>query len=447
MKRKTRKELEKENRKLKRRSRRLEKLVKELTAQIGILRKDLYGKKKKKVKINRPPKRKGAPFGHKGVTRPKPKHIDEEIEVKPNACPCCGNEDLIPTKIQPEEHIQEDIVLPRKKVTKYIKPVFKCGKCDKLVRGDLGPGEIPNAYIGPTAKAFANYLRYSAGIPQHKIQSIFKEMFNLSFDQTSVPGFENQLRRRAQPIYDEMKAALLFMKLLYIDETGWKKDGVLYWLWCYCNKIFVFYHIDKSRGGKVINSILGEKFKGMIISDFLRSYDSIESVKQKCLPHVFRMIDRYDRTDAEIQAFCREFKELMKCVIYFFKQRNNIEDYLVNRADLIAKIKNLLSEQLIHERTDKWRERLKAHQDELYACLFHPKSDFNNNFVERHLRLSVIMRKITFGNRSERGLKNHSVIMSLLQTTRLHNHHPADVFYRIFTKPDSTRLDNLLKPP
>ena len=447
MRKKTRDTLERENRKLKRENKLLQERVKELTIQIGILRKDLYGKKKKKVHLGREPRKKGAPYGHRGVTRPKPKHIDEVIEIKPNICPYCGNEELILTQIDPEEHIQEDIVLPKRKVTKYVKPVFKCNKCNKLVRGGLGPGEIPNAYIGPQAKALANYLRYTVGIPHHKIQKMFKEMFDLPFDQTSVPGFENQLRSRAQPIYDEMKAALLLMKLLYIDETGWKKDGILHWLWCYSNRILVFYHIDRSRGGKVIASILGDKFNGMIISDFLRSYDSIESLKQKCIPHLHRMINRYDRNTPEIHAFCQGLKELMKEVTYLFKERNSVKDYLILRADLIARIKNILSGTLAHEKTEHWRERLLAHQDELYECLFHPKSDFNNNFVERMLRPSVIMRKLTFGNRSEKGIKNHCVIMSVLQTARLHNHHPADVFYRIFTKPNDVRLASFIKPP
>ena len=185
----------------------------------------------------------------------------------------------------------------------------------------------------------------------------------------------------------------------------------------------------------------------MIISDFLCSYNSIESLKQKCIPHAQRMIDRHDRIDPEIHAFCHNLKELMKRIGYLFKERNNIKDYLIRRADLIARIKNILSVALIHKNTEKWRKRLLARQDELYECLFHPQSDFNNNFVERMLRPSVIMRKITFGNRSDKGIKNHSVIMSILQTARLHNHHPADVFYRIFTKPNDVRLANLIKPP
>lgn len=442
-----RKAIERENRKLKIENKLLRDKVKELTARIDILRRDLYGKKKRKAPIEREPKPKGAPIGHKGVTRPKPKHIDEVIEVKPETCPHCGSGELVITQIEPEEHIQEDIVLPKRKVTKYVKPVFKCASCGKLARGGTGPGEIPNAYIGPKAKSLSNYLRYMIGIPQHKIRRIFEEMFDMPFDQTSVGGFENQLTLRARPIHDEMKAALPLMKLLYIDETGWKVDGVNHWLWCYTNTILAFYHIDRSRGGKVITSILGNRFGGVIISDFLYSYDSIESLKQKCIPHAQRMIDRHDRVVPEIHAFCHGLKELMKEIARLFKERKDIKDYLVRRADLIARIRNTLSAALTDGNTERWRRRLLMHQDELYECLFHPKSDFNNNFVERMLRPSVIMRKITFGNRSEKGTKNHSVIMSVLQTARLHNHHPADIFYRIFTKPNDVHLASLIKPP
>jgi len=420
---------------------------KELKARIDDLRRSLYGKKKKKAEVKKEPKKKGAPFGHKGVTRPKPEHIDEEIKITPNKCPCCGSIELEETSLPKEHHIQEDIILPKKKVSKYIRPVFKCRKCNRLVRGGKGPGEVPNAYIGPNAKSMANYLRYSAGIPQHKIKRIFREMFDLPFDQTSVAGFENQLRVKSQAIYDQMKSALVLMKLLYIDETGWKEGKVQFWLWCYCNNKLAFYHIDRSRGSDVITSILGTKFNGILISDFLSAYKSIKSTKQKCIPHVLRMIERYYREDEEIKAFCEELKGLMKCIIYLFKQRKNIKDYFICRADIIVQIKYLLSQELTHKRTEKWRKKLQAHQDELYKCLFHPKSDFNNNFVERMLRPSVIMRKITYGNRSERGIKNHSVIMSLLQTAKLHNHHPAEIFYQILTKPTEVNLTNLIRSP
>ena len=138
-------------------------------------------------------------------------------------------------------------------------------------------------------------------------------------------------------------------------------------------------------------------------------------------------------------------KALRKSV---FKNRKRVPEYIDHRADIIAQCKKLLSQELLHKKAERLRKRLHDnHEEELYKCLFHPSSDFNNNFVERMLRPNVIMRKLTFGNRSDKGTKNHEVVASLLQTAKLNNHHPKDIFYQILTKPKKVTLTNLIRAP
>ncbi len=38
---------------------------------------------------------------------------------------------------------------------------------------------------------------------------------------------------------------------------------------------------------------------------------------------------------------------------------------------------------------------------------------------ERQIRPNVLLRKIVFGNRSEKGILNHNCLMSILQTAHL----------------------------
>lgn len=103
-------------------------------------------------------------------------------------------------------------------------------------------------------------------------------------------------------------------------------------------------------------------------------------------------------------------------------------------------------QRILKEKAERLRKRLKSnHQEELYKCLFHPSSDFNNNFVERMLRPNVIMHKLTFGNRSDKGIENHVVVTSLLQTAKLNKCHPQNVFYRILTKPKEITLSNFIR--
>ena len=453
------KELKIENRDLRKENKELKRKNEELKAMVDDLRRMIFRRRKKKKEAEGAPgrdeksktktKKKGAPFGHEGTTRAKPKHIDEEIKViPPVVCSYCGSHELELTALK-EEHIQEEIVIPKKKVTKYIKTVCRCKKCKRLVRG-VGDGEMQGSYIGPQTKAIANYLRFDIGISQNKLQRIFKELFRLPFHQTSVAGFENQLRKRSQNIYNEMQMLLHKAKLLYIDETGWKKDGFPYWLWCFCNAAMAFYHIDKSRGGKVIKNILGKKFSGIILSDFLSAYNTIDSKKQKCLVHILRAIKRLDAacgSDKEVAVFCLKFKKIIKRIIHLFNNRKRIPDYVTHRAYIIAQCKRLLSKQFSHKKLERWRNTLNQHIEELYTCLFHSWADSNNNFVERMLRPNVIMRKLTFGNRSDNGIKNHSVIMSLLKTAKLNKRYPPDIFRQILTPPSKISLSNIIRAP
>ena len=432
--------------------RNLERENKELKLQLQELRDKYYGRKTKKkqeeLRTAAAPKKKGAPFGHPGWSRKKPDHIDETEIITPTHCRHCGSADLESTGITDEEHIQEDIVLPKRVVKKFIKKVLRCRKCQSLVRGGKGKDEMPKSYIGPKAKAWANQLRYEVLIPQHKIRMIFKQLFDMPFVQASVAGFENQLTDRSENLYGQIKNAVVGAPSRYADETGWKESGQGRQLWCVCTLRATFFHINESRGSKVIKNILGASFQGVMITDFYSAYNLIRGKHQKCIPHFLRIITRkellFGGEDKRADAFLEEMKLLSLRVMDLFKRRKGTRDYLIHRADVVSLIRRRLNEPLEHKPLEKWRKQMGKHAKELTTCLFHPESDSNNNFVERMLRSSVIMRKITFGNRSPKGTNNHQVIMSLLQTIKLNHKLPANIFHQLLVNPQGVCLDRIM---
>lgn len=259
----------------------LERENKELKLQLQELRAKYYGRKKKKegqtLAFAGTPKKKGAPFGHPGWFRKKPDCVDETEVIIPECCSTCGSADLQATTISDEEHIQEDIVLPKRVVKKFLRKVLRCKKCHALVRGGLGSDEMPKSYIGPKAKAWANHLRYEIGIPQDKIRMIFKTLFDMPFVQASVAGFENQLTRNSKDLYGQIKNAVIQAPSRYADETGWKEGAQTRQLWCVCTAQAAFFHIDESRGSRVIKEIVGVRFTGTMIADFYSAYNLIEA--------------------------------------------------------------------------------------------------------------------------------------------------------------------------
>ena len=81
---------------------------------------------------------------------------------------------------------------------------------------------------------------------------------------------------------------------------------------------------------------------------------------------------------------------------------------VVRHADLIARLRRILRTSLAHPRADKFITKLSAMWRQLVTCLEVPGVCAHNNLAERLLRDNVILRKITFGNRSDKGVDNHS---------------------------------------
>jgi transposase len=434
--------------------RQLRKLIKEkesLQFQLNELKERYFGRKKKKDQPsdkNQTPKKKGPLFGHPPWFRKKPDHIDEVEVVTPKQCHKCKSDQLEATKIDDEEHIQEDIVLPKRWVKKFVKKVLKCQHCASLVRGQ-GTDEIPGAYIGPKAKAWANTLRYEIGISQQKIKNMFEQLLDMPFVQGSVVGFEKKLRENGKKLYQGIQEQVQNATSRYADETGWKENGCLRQLWCFCTRLVAFFHIDPSRGGKVVAAIIGKKFRGALVSDFYTGYNRVEGLKQKCIPHLLRLIEKQKKRfheDKKALRFLEKFKGLSKLIMEVYRRRKSIKDYGVVRADLVGQLKRCLKQSVGVKPLDDWRKRIGGYRKELTTCLFHPSTDSNNNFVERMLRPSVIMRKITFGSRSQKGIQNHAVIMSLLQTAKLNGHAPPQVFHKILVNPKEITIEDLTDP-
>lgn len=414
-----------------------------LKLQIEELRQKFFKKNTPKPKDNDPPpspKKRGAPVGHIGTTRKTPDYADEHVDVRLDRCPECGGTDLHACQ-RYEDHYQEDMVLPQVKVTRFRHHFYYCRKCQAVVHG-VGQGELPNSYIGPVAKSVAAFLRYQMKIPYRKVRQLFQELFHLAFVPSSAPGFDRQIRNKGSPVYKKLKENLVNQPFVHVDETGWRNEGVNHWLWCFITRNGVVYHIDRSRGGKVVVALLGQSYAGVLISDFLAAYNQIKARKQRCLVHLLRLIKKWQVYFAGDRKRSKHFtylKKQVKSILALSKQmgKRRPKRFIDRKADLIAGLRRALQTSVAHPRADKFLRKLSGRINELVTCLDDPQICAHNNLAERLLRDNVIMRKITFGNRSfyEDGQQNHAVLMSLIQTARQRNINPLTFLHLLLTQP------------
>ena len=176
-----------------------------------------------------PPKKPGGKPGHPGWFRKKPAKIDRVEDVRLECCPVCGSKDIAACKNQKiDEHIQEDIVLPKVEAVLYRHHEYYCKGCKNVVFGK-GNGEMSNSYIGPKAKALAAFLRYGVKISERDVKNLFEKAFNLNIVHSSIAGFRDQLRRAGSPLYEALKESLKKGSFIHADETGWKVNGKNHW--------------------------------------------------------------------------------------------------------------------------------------------------------------------------------------------------------------------------
>ena len=379
-------------------------------------------------------KRPGAPEGHPGWFRKKPDTIDFIEEVKLVKCPKCGSKDLKDTgKVQ--DHIQEDILLVTRTVaTRFAKHQYHCQGCGSCVEG-RGKEELPNSYIGPRAKALAVYLKYHIKVSDRDIQKIFKSLSGLTIVPSSIPGFRNQLTRYTKPLYEQLLARMKESKTLNIDETGWKNNGKTHWLWKFTNQSVSINRILKGRGQKDLEEVLGKKFDGIIISDFLSAYNKIETIaKQRCLVHLLRELKKIrERIPDDKQAvqFAQRLEAIIRQAVELSGryQSKEISRRKLNKGRKYIQrcLDDLKLANPTHKVLRRLVQRLKRHKHELLTFLDYPGIDYHNNHAERQIRPNVLMRKITFGNRSQKGILNHDCLMSIIQTAHLRKLDPLKV--------------------
>jgi transposase len=392
-------------------------------------------------------KKRGAPVGHPGWMRPKPERIDRTVHVPaPKICPHCQSDDLRPME-ERTEHFQEDIVIrPQTLVTRYLHGQAFCARCNRPVV-QAGESELLNAPIGPVAKSTALYLRYRMGIPYRKTTELLRELFGLKFVPASALGFDRKAAARGAPIYEDLRDKIRVSDVVHADETSWRSDGVGHFIWFAGNENLAFFHIDRHRSADVAKTIFGEDFDGTLVRDRYAAYNGIGVDCQVCIAHILTKAKEISgehallpqtEKDTATSPFCDRLMDLcsrlcdagqkLKSGDIPWKAAAKIEKRFVRELSTICK------RPLRFKPAETLRTYLAGPEQKfLFTFLRRPGVPPTNNHAEQSLRPLVIFRKICFGNRSESGLKTHSILPSLVQTARRQGVHPREFLQTLLT--------------
>jgi transposase len=378
-------------------------------------------------------KRPGQKEGHEAALRPMPAHIDTHQPVPLPAdsdgcesCPCC-NARL--SEMQDHERVVEDII-PQKVVVKcYHTRSGYCPSCRRRVESramEQPPAaNIPHGQLGVNALATAMVLRIVYRLPFRQISGVFAHLPELS---VSPGAIAKQVQRVAEWFDQDYEKLLLQMRcapIVYADETGWRVDGRNGQLWAVTSPDKTIYHVNKSRGGKVIQNLLGKAYGGTLVSDFYSAYSKMDCKKQKCLAHLLRELKESAEKSPAFAAgnFFTTCRRLIKRALRLKGQWDQLDDAEYDRRahHLESQLKKLAMAPYEEANAKRIAKRLLKHQNELTAFLHEKNLDPTNNAAERALRPAVVMRKITGGSRSKTGAAAWATLASLMKTATQQN--------------------------
>ncbi len=372
-------------------------------------------------------KKPGARKGHPGHRRKTPTRIDQQKTHRLKCCPCCAGplQRCERKRTRIIEDIPEEI---EPVVTEHTLHRDYCPKCKKHVE-PVVPDAMSGATLGHHVIALTAWFHYGLGITIDQVVDILG--YHLQTKLTPG-GLIDAWRRLAEVLnawYEQIGQQAKKSAHLHADETGWRVNGVTYWLWCFANTRVCYYMIDRCRGSPALQKFFTEVFEGVLITDFWAPYESVcAQDRQYCLVHLLRELEKVDlRNDsAEWRAFAKKLRRLLRDGMRLRRPPDLTPGKFPSRVNrLNARLAQLAAEEHLDGDTRRLTKRLRKYAEFIFTFLDYADVAFENNFAERQIRPAVILRKNCQSNRSDRGAATQAILMSVYRTLRLRGLNPT----------------------
>lgn len=367
----------------------------------------------KGLKVKKNAKR-GAPKGHKGATFVWPK-VNEIIDLIEEKCAQCASTNIMPTGYVKKKKVV-CLIKPKVIIKQYRQYEYRCIDCNTLTLASSK--DIPEkGMYDNNIQALVNYFKFKMRMPLEHIADAMGNICDIPMTRTSALNITRRASDKLEPKYRELEENIKKEMVLHGDETSCSVKGINHWMWIFCNQLISLFKFNKFRGGDIVEKTLGKDFQGGLVTDGWATYKSYSKkrgvILQRCWDHLRR----------EVKYECKEeHPDLYKwcCDIYFMVKKGRKYKQKKRRNDMYEKYKAELARLIAcmdaHTNLRKLATKIRNGGNDWFTTILHPELPMDNNEAERSLRPFVILRKIMGCLRSEIGMKNYEIMMSLIST-------------------------------
>ncbi len=281
--------------------------------------------------------------------------------------------------------------------------------------------------LGPRLTTLVAYQKGACHMSVETIRRFLADVLHLPISHGQVVKTVQKASAALGPCYEQLQKALPEQTSMGIDETGHRERGHGLWSWCFHvpgQDRFTWFHIDPSRGSKVLKQYLGKEFEGIIGCDYFSAYRKFlretNVSLQLCWAHLIRDV-KYLTTLSD-RATCGYGQRLLGKIKTLFRawhrRPEKLPDPRWERTAANARRGVLLVARRapMASEAQNMAKRFRDHSDEYFTFLDTPGIEPTNNGPERQIRFLAIDRKITQGTRGESGHRWSERIWTALAT-------------------------------
>jgi hypothetical protein len=352
------------------------------------------------------------------------------------ACPGCGAPLAGGTVKRTREVL--DLPPPRITVTDHVYLERRCPDCGKRCTPspNLGDQVTGQGRIGHGLTSLLAVLREDARLPVRTIQTLLRTLTGLHLSVGAIVAASQRLAQRATPVVEAIAETVRAGPVVHLDETGWREAGRNGYVWTASTPdARVFQHGTRQKA--MVDTLLGDQYAGVVVSDFYAAYTHDERLHQYCWAHLLRdvrdLVARHPQ-DPVLAGWAEGVG-----TIFHRAQAGATgppRSRWARRRQCQAELTQLCrpwSAVEVPHRT--LATRILRHLSSLFTFVTEPDVPPTNNAAERSLRHLVIARKISGGTRSPRGTQTRMTLASLFGTWRAQGVNPYLACHELLASP------------
>ena len=285
--------------------------------------------------------------------------------------------------------------------------------------------EVPTGSFGARLQATIAYLTGRLALSHRDATEALSVLHGVEVSVGSISAVQHQVSGALAGPVETAREFVRNQAVNYVDETGWREQGKLNWLWVNATPQVSAFGVAAKRDAATAREVIGRAKNSVITTDRYLGYGWLATTRrQVCWAHLKR----------DFQAICErggESKEIGEALLVqtteMFQLWHQVKDGTLSRRKfrkLILPVERRVTELLDQasacgqRKTRGTCRQMPTLAAALWTFVRVGGVEPTNNAAERGLRRAVLWRRKSFGTRSEAGSRFVERILTVVTGLR-----------------------------